>query len=1743
MTNNRSKGFAAFTTILATAACAFAMEIRLDNVNWNQINPWEDYLPKAESGNVSAGCVPTAYAQLMAYHEWPVIVDDTCLAHAAIGVDSGTYIYRQDFNTPVYTKLDWNAMKNALQTTRGGFECGRLMAIVGGYSFPVYTAGGTASTVTCPHFNPWYEGIDYHANPLATDPDWRTKRDELFAAVKESIEAGLPLCAGFQSSQGPHAVVVQGYRDVTGVPEAYCNLGWGGSSNGWSSYDRNPSGKNFALTGIFANHAPRKMAQLEPLPAVSGMTPKLKWYAPKYWRELAPNAQRITGYQIETALASDVVTTWTDPFTELKQDYLLHRMCDGESSADDGKVELNDSIKLSTEGGGNQLWLYNTPDPRYYEWPESWVATSGTRLTFKGLVEYTEHMDGFIQIKVANQPWRTLYDLTEQGARDRSAGAWKDYALDLGAYAGQAFKLRLYVARRQRGQYNHWSWKFKDWQLASVKTFGTPQIEQVTASACEQTPFLMPGTYEFAVKPIINGKVQKCYRTVTTTVRAGAPAENALSVTYRGEGPTDGLSFACAHDNASVFTVTTSREAEDLVMISGNPAIFPATTMVAKKLEAKTWQLTLTPTEEFKRYKKYSDGQKLLLTLAAIDANGTAAYQDLSLTFSVKDNDPTPSEGGGSGDVTFVKSDFYLPEAAADEWVLVIGNEFDLSGEGRRWNDLLFTCGGERKYGRELPENAKVRLEITATQKVTGWPYYRRIKFDGNASLAALSIIAKDGGNQPLGFGCAETTCKMIPARLNVQGIETKLDIALAPLQIWIGYEGTVTTAPVYLEKCRDVLGVGRLNLTQKDNLPIRDLVDLSHFKGTVAGAESIPAVVEPTPDKIVEGEGSGEGTGPGPSTPVIDTNATDPVVSIYRSYGYDMTENYYDARKQAIQTGKMLFILSGSTSCNWCHKAMVYLQERSKLIDRKFVVYYAKLQNNGGKSPFQGGLPQYGTCDPRTVDAFTGTKTAAGTFDPASAWYSGQSNIFDSERGYSDTALARVIDAGANKTIGAFVKFTLEGPDRIFARTPTRYHLYAHFADGVKMEVDHNVEWKVEGDASVDSDGTLIVQSGAVKLSARNAFYNFGAKENMIAKTITVVEAAEVDRIEIDTTPFNLEDDPQIFLKARVTLKDGSVTEVRPTWDVRIKEFVELPPEAPIPARKDLAVTASETGEVIYLHRDVTYDGINGQDHILEATATAGGQTVTADIRVYGPSRLWASKWDVISGEAAALGSVVKVKVDEVKYTYAGKVFTTNDLRFADFQIQARLEGQYNIATYSVAGTALDVNEMFNMTGSRLQIRLGARRKGGKYTGDADNVWHGGAIDERIVTLKRDTTKLTDRNGIAVNKGWASIHFPNEPFDQALLDRDSDNDGFTNAEEFLLGTDPLKQDDCWKFTACHFDWPETVYYRVMFMNSQFAGRVYTIEGAESAAGPWSKLGVMKGEEPGVITEQDLDMADRCRYFRVKASLYPYANDVIIPGLGVYVGPGENEREVLIRPKPGERYPAFAVDANKTTYPICVDLTPVEGKATPLFSVTTTETEPGQLDRFTLRARDAAEGWHLCYETRDGWANFYTTKAPTSVKVKPGTPVVVSAADRAAAERLGVIEVADAAAKAAGQAKLLRIVAAPGTVSGTWTLRVEIDPQLMPVGRRLEDATRDLGDALGEIVRQSAVGAESLEIVLPAEHVSPGLYYSVSSAEDLAFATARETPRVLARGEDVVLTLPAEKVKTRFFRIKASLTE
>lgn len=487
MTNRTFRGLMTFTAVFAAVACAFAAEKKLDNVHWNQTFPYNSYflqcsaMPNGSAfasdyaGRHPVGCVQTAYAQVVAYHEWPAIIDDEYDAYGAFDANANTYVYVPRFRVSGHEPIDWDLLKNGSKANeRFCFEMGRVNSLVAAFAFPLFSAGGTASTVSCPHYNPWFETVTHYGNPAEAGPS----RDELFAAVKDSIDAGLPVAAGFQSAQGTHAVVLQGYRmdDSSGkVTDLWANLGWGGSGDVWSSYALSPAvGKNNSVVGCFPMHAPRKMVQLAPISAVAAPQPTIRWFAPKYW---APQIER---FAVGIAKAEETVRDWCDPFTRIVTQWPTAIMCGGADKDD----ETHPQTIFKVQNG--ELQCYMPFDPRYYEWPDTFVATENTVLDFESNVSFTDRTHAEIQIKIANQPWRRLFDLNEGGIYDMTGGAgWLRHVVAVENIAGQPFKIRLAMSRYMRGSSNEYLWKFRNFGLKSVRTFAAPAVSMVDARARE----------------------------------------------------------------------------------------------------------------------------------------------------------------------------------------------------------------------------------------------------------------------------------------------------------------------------------------------------------------------------------------------------------------------------------------------------------------------------------------------------------------------------------------------------------------------------------------------------------------------------------------------------------------------------------------------------------------------------------------------------------------------------------------------------------------------------------------------------------------------------------------------------------------------------------------------------------------------------------------------------------------------------------------------------------------------------------------------------------------------------------------------------------------------------------------------------------------------------------------------------------------------------------------------------------
>jgi len=130
------------------------------------------------------------------------------------------------------------------------------------------------------------------------------------------------------------------------------------------------------------------------------------------------------------------------------------------------------------------------------------------------------------------------------------------------------------------------------------------------------------------------------------------------------------------------------------------------------------------------------------------------------------------------------------------------------------------------------------------------------------------------------------------------------------------------------------------------------------------------------------------------------------------------------------------------------------------------------------------------------------------------------------------------------------------------------------------------------------------------------------------------------------------------------------------------------------------------------------------------------------------------------------------------------------------------------------------------------------------------------------------------------------------------------------------------------------------------------------------------------------------------------------------------------------------------------------------------------------------------------------------------------------------------IEIVDAAAKAAGQEEVVvkDIVLNPetGKYDVTLVINTASEKFVAPETTVAEFAIAGLA-AIAE-----NVGDVTVE--LPADKVTPGLYYSVEYADNVRLTGATETARSLATAAGVTIRVPKIEAATQFFRIAVNLT-
>ncbi|MBQ3753711.1 MAG: C10 family peptidase [Prevotella sp.] len=176
---------------------------------WGQQSPYNQLCP----AGCATGCVATAMAQVMNYHQWPQGPTTVIPAYSSY-----------DELPPV--SIDWTAMPT--MATADNYQSVALLMQYCGHAVQMnYSSASWAYEQNIPTALTHFFGYD-GGTRVVYSMDYTA--DEWQSLILEELQAGRPVIYSGQRSAGSHEFVVDGYD---GQGFFHFNWGWGGQSDGW----------------------------------------------------------------------------------------------------------------------------------------------------------------------------------------------------------------------------------------------------------------------------------------------------------------------------------------------------------------------------------------------------------------------------------------------------------------------------------------------------------------------------------------------------------------------------------------------------------------------------------------------------------------------------------------------------------------------------------------------------------------------------------------------------------------------------------------------------------------------------------------------------------------------------------------------------------------------------------------------------------------------------------------------------------------------------------------------------------------------------------------------------------------------------------------------------------------------------------------------------------------------------------------------------------------------------------------------------------------------------------------------------------------------------------------------------------------------------------------------------------------------------------------------------------------------
>lgn len=195
---------------------------------WDQTAPYNAMCPEANGYRTFTGCLATAMAQIMNYHQWPAATSSTIPAY-----QTETYQIHMEA-IPAGEPIAWDLMQNAYnesyQGTAAEDAVAKLMLLCGTsveMNYGLDADGGSSSSIVDAE-KALVNYFDYEEQTVRIINRYSYSYNDWQDLIYQELQAQRPVLYSGQSSGGGHAFVCDGYDTDDFF---HINWGWSGQSD------------------------------------------------------------------------------------------------------------------------------------------------------------------------------------------------------------------------------------------------------------------------------------------------------------------------------------------------------------------------------------------------------------------------------------------------------------------------------------------------------------------------------------------------------------------------------------------------------------------------------------------------------------------------------------------------------------------------------------------------------------------------------------------------------------------------------------------------------------------------------------------------------------------------------------------------------------------------------------------------------------------------------------------------------------------------------------------------------------------------------------------------------------------------------------------------------------------------------------------------------------------------------------------------------------------------------------------------------------------------------------------------------------------------------------------------------------------------------------------------------------------------------------------------------------------------